>query len=58
MNNTDTNKVLIAGKIINTCKLSHESYGEKFYEFDIEVPRLSKKVDILPVLISDRLIKL
>ena len=35
---------------------SHEVFGEKFFEFFIEVPRLSSTKDILPVIISERLI--
>ena len=35
---------------------SHEIYGEKFYIFDLEVPRLSKALDIIPITVSERLI--
>lgn len=52
----DNNWVYLAGKV-NTCPaFSHEMYGEGFYSFYLSVPRLSEYVDILPVMISERLI--
>lgn len=50
-----TNKVYIEGKIISEISFSHEMYGEGFYTFKVEVPRLSDTVDILPITISERL---
>lgn len=52
----DTNKVKVVGRVISEKEFSHEMYGEKFYIFDLEVPRLSSSVDILPVTISERLL--
>lgn len=52
----ETNKVDVTGKIITPIEFSHEMYGEGFYNFDLEVLRLSESVDILPVTISERLI--
>ncbi len=52
----DTNVVKIIGKITETISFSHEMYGEGFYNFRLEVPRLSDSVDVLPVTISERLI--
>ncbi|KNF07459.1 single-stranded DNA binding protein [Gottschalkia purinilytica] len=52
----DTNMVTIVGKIASDKEFSHEMYGEGFYSFDLEVPRLSNHVDILPVTISERLL--
>lgn len=52
----DTNMVTIVGKIVSEKEFSHEMYGEGFYSFSLEVPRLSESVDILPVTISERLI--
>lgn len=51
------NKVTIAGKIISEPVFSHEIYGEGFYEFQLDVKRLSEVSDIIPVTISERLIK-
>lgn len=57
MNNcTDVNKVFISGNIVSDFKFSHELYGEKFYLFDLEVPRYSDYKDILPVMISERML--
>lgn len=46
----------MCGKIITELKFSHEIYGEGFYNFSIEIPRLSDYLDVLPVTISERLI--
>ncbi len=58
MDNTPniTNSITISGKILTDFVLSHEVYGEKFYSFYIENRRLSDVVDILPVIISERLL--
>jgi single-stranded DNA-binding protein len=53
MNN---NKVTLLGKVVNKPVLSHEIFGEKFYECDLEVQRLSNYSDIIPITISERLI--
>ena len=53
MNN---NKVYLRGKIVSDPVFSHEVFGEKFYEFNLEVPRLSESFDTIPVTISERII--
>ena len=50
------NEVNVVGKVIGDMRFSHKVYGEGFYTFDIEVPRLSDSVDTLPVTISERLL--
>ncbi len=50
------NTASVSGKIITDFTFSHEVYGEGFYNFDLEVPRLSEAHDVLPVVISERLI--
>lgn len=52
----DTNSVKIVGQMITPLSFSHEMYGEGFYTFEVEVPRLSNSVDVLPVTVSERLI--
>jgi len=52
----ENNMVTIAGKIISGLEFNHEVYGEGFYLFYLEVPRLSESCDIIPVTISERLI--
>ena len=50
-----TNKVYIEGIIVSELSFSHEMYGEGFYNFNVEVPRLSETADILPITVSERL---
>lgn len=57
-NNMDNNNVEIGGEIIEEVTFSHEIYDEKFYKFSIKTKRLSDYEDILPVIISERLINL
>jgi single-stranded DNA-binding protein len=52
----ETNMVKIVGEVISDKEYSHEMYGEKFYVFQLEVPRLSSSVDVLPITISERLL--
>lgn len=35
------NQVYISGEVVDEGKLSHETYGENFYEYTVKVPRLS-----------------
>ena len=50
------NNVILQGKIVTEKKFNHEIYGEKFYVFDLEVARLSNVMDVIPILISERLL--
>lgn len=52
-----TNKVYIEGKVVSELTFSHEMYGEGFYSFDVEVPRLSEVVDRLPITVSERILQ-
>ncbi len=55
-NETKTNnRVFLSGTVYAEPKFSHELYGEGFYEFVLEVPRLSEQKDYIPVTISERL---
>ena len=59
MNNTqfeNNNQVVLKGKIKELPVYSHTVMGEGFFEMFLEVQRLSKEVDVLPVTISERLI--
>ena len=47
---------MLVGKITSEKKFSHEIYGESFFNFDLEIPRLSGISDIIPITISERLI--
>jgi len=52
----DNNKIYVSGKVVSDLDYSHEVYGEGFYNFRLEVARLSNIYDILPVTISERLL--
>lgn len=52
----DNNHITLVGKVTSEKKLSHEIYGEKFYIFNLSVPRLSGNYDSIPITISERLI--
>lgn len=54
MNN---NTVSLTGYISEEPIFSHEMYGEGFYESKLTVPRLSEQTDIIPITISERLLK-
>ena len=54
---TENNSLVLVGKITDEKKFSHEIYGEKFYSFNLSVPRLSGNADIIPITISERLFK-
>lgn len=56
-NYADNNHLILMGKVTSDKRFSHEIYGESFYIFDLEVPRLSDTSDIIPVTISERLIQ-
>ena len=54
--NYQNNKVFVRGTIVSNYKFSHQYKDEKFYLFDLEVERKSGVLDILPVLVSERLV--
>ena len=56
-NYLENNHLVLVGKVTSDKKFSHEIYGEKFYIFDLEVPRLSGNADIIPITISERLLE-
>lgn len=51
-----TNSATVSGIISSDASFSHEVYGEGFYNFYVEVPRLSETTDRIPVTVSERLI--
>lgn len=51
----DNNIATISGKVVSIVEFSHEVYGEGFYYFMLEVPRLSDSSDKIPITISERL---
>ncbi len=52
----ENNQVTIMGEIMSDFSYSHEIFGEGFYMVDVKVQRLSDSADIIPLMISERLI--
>ena len=52
----ENNQVTIMGEIVSSFAYSHEIYGEGFYMVDVKVQRLSDSADIIPLMVSERLI--
>lgn len=44
------NAITLRGSLLELPKYSHENHGRHFYQFLLEVPRLSGAVDLLPVI--------
>lgn len=51
-----TNIATVSGYVLSEAQFSHEVYGEGFYTFMVDVPRLSEASDKIPVTISERLL--
>lgn len=52
----ENNQVTVMGEIVSGFTYSHEIFGEGFYMVDVRVQRLSESYDIIPVMMSERLI--
>lgn len=52
----ENNQVVIMGEIVSDFAFSHEIFGEGFYMVDVRVERLSDSIDIIPLMVSERLI--
>ncbi|MCI8572653.1 MAG: single-stranded DNA-binding protein [Lachnospiraceae bacterium] len=52
----ENNQVVIMGEIVSDFVFSHEIFGEGFYIVDVNVPRLSDSSDIIPLMVSERLL--
>jgi len=50
------NKIYLEGTVVSDLSFSHEMYGEGFYNFELEVMRLSDTKDILNITVSERII--
>ena len=55
-NYLENNYLTLVGKVTGEKKFSHEIYGERFFIFNLSIPRLSGTSDIIPITISERLI--
>lgn len=52
----ENNQVTIVGTIVSEFTFSHEVFGEGFYMVLVEVKRLSESADVIPLMVSERLI--
>ena len=52
----ENNQVTIMGEIVSGFSYSHEIFGEGFYMVDVRCQRLSESFDVIPVMVSERLL--
>lgn len=52
----ENNQVIIMGEVASDFQFSHEIFGEEFYMVDVRVDRLSDSSDIIPLMVSERLL--
>jgi len=52
----ENNKVSVIGEIVSDFTFSHEVFGEGFYMVELSVNRLSEQADIIPLMVSERLV--
>ena len=52
----ENNQVMVMGEIVSDFTYSHEIYGEGFYMVEMKVQRLSDSTDIIPIMVSERLL--
>ena len=52
----ENNQVSLVGEIVSDFTYSHEVYGEGFYKFILDVPRLSDISDKISITVSERLL--
>jgi len=52
----ENNQVSIVGEVVSDFTFSHEVFGEGFYMLEVSVRRLSDSSDVIPLMISERLI--
>ena len=51
----ENNQVTSMGEIVSGFSFSHEIFGEGFYMMDVRCKRLSESYDIIPIMVSERL---
>lgn len=50
------NQVSVIGEVVSEFTFSHEVFGEGFYLVSLAVSRLSAQVDVIPLMVSERLL--
>ena len=56
MNRAETNMAALLGIIVSDMGVSHRTYGEEFYRFQLSCRRKSGYEDVINVIVSDRLL--
>ena len=51
----ENNRVSVIGEIVSDFTFSHAVFGEGFYLVDLSVNRLSEQADVIPLMVSERL---
>lgn len=54
----ENNKIELCGVITSVPELNHKTYGENFYGFRLSCSRKSTEKDMLPIIVSDRLVEI
>lgn len=52
----ENNQVELTGELVSNCEFSHKTYDENFYIIYLSSERLSTTADVIPVLISSKII--
>lgn len=52
----ENNRVSVIGEIVSGFTFSHEVFGEGFYTVELAVSRLSEQADVIPLMVSERLL--
>ena len=52
----ENNRVSVIGTIVSGFVFSHEVFGEGFYMVNLSVNRLSEQADVIPLMVSERLL--
>lgn len=52
----DNNQVTLVGEVVSDFMFSHDVFGEGFYMIDVKAKRLSESYDVIPVMVSERLL--
>lgn len=52
----ENNKATLSGKIVSNFEFSHECYDEGFYTAMLASERLSESKDVIPIMVSERIV--
>lgn len=52
----ENNQVTLSGEIVRNFEFGHEVFDEKFYVTIIKIERKSRQKDIIPIIVSERIV--